>query len=114
MHTKRDVYIPKETCMYQERPIIEICLYENIIRNGSFGVVFSGAMSLYQKRREYTKGDLLHRLVYTRKSSAMALSVLLSRYGIPLHEWSGEGLQHLLGATKHAFSARYFNLFWNL
>jgi len=44
-------------------------------------------MSLYQKRREYTKGDLLHKLVYTRKSSAMALLVLLSRYGMPLHEW---------------------------
>jgi len=26
----------------------------------------------------------------------------------PIHEWSGEGLQHLLGATKREFSARYF------
>jgi len=64
-------------------------------------------MSLYQKRREYTKGDLLHKLVYTRKSSAMALLVLLSSYGMPLHEWCGGVLQHLLGATKRERSGEF-------
>jgi len=38
------------------------------------------------------------------------------------HEWSGEGLQHLLGATKHTFSAiqfrptgsfKFSKIFWN-
>ena len=44
--------------------------------------------------------------------------------GVLDHEWSGEGLQHLLGATKRAFSARQFeslclgicnlsNIFWD-
>jgi len=43
---------------------------------------------------------------------------------IPIHEWGGESLQHLLGATKRAFSARWFmslcfgicnssKIFWN-
>jgi len=30
---------------------------------------------------------------------------------VTYHEWSGEGLQHLLGATKRAFSVIWFRLF---
>ena len=67
MVQQRDLYIPKETYIYQKRPMIETCSYENVISNSARANNGTAKRPIYTKRDLYVPKETNNRDLFIRQ-----------------------------------------------